>query len=118
MNRHHKFPRRCCNCPLVLTNRAQYLLHLKLCKQLFCCPYCPRAFNVDRIGGHINTHVGNRPYMCPRCDRAFASSTAIKTHLETVHSHKRFSLRDCQQFLQSEPDEVAHDLITSSLFDR
>jgi len=38
--------------------------------------------------------------------------------METVHSQKKCSLRECQQFLQAEPEEWAHDLITSSLLSR
>lgn len=54
-----------------------------ICGQRFHGVY--QKYNLKR---HISIHMGEKPYLCPRCPTAFNQKCNMKRHLESVHGVK------------------------------
>jgi len=50
------------------------------------CDQCDRGFFTrQELEAHIRIHTGEKPFLCPCCNKAFARSHHLKRHMDTVH---------------------------------
>ncbi|ORZ03587.1 hypothetical protein BCR43DRAFT_483613 [Syncephalastrum racemosum] len=53
----------------------------------YLCPRCSRAFaRKHDLHRHIRVHTGDKPYACVSCKKAFARTDALKRHLRIEQS--------------------------------
>lgn len=51
------------------------------------CGICSKHFaNRYQLKQHYNTHTGQRPYECDRCDKTFTQSSSLKLHVRRTHA--------------------------------
>jgi hypothetical protein len=49
----------------------------------------------DRLERHIRSHIGENPYKCNICQKAFACSTNVKNHMRTHNGEKLSMINLC-----------------------
>ena len=57
----------------------------------FSCPYpeCLKTFTQQAtLRVHMKVHTGEKPHVCPTCDRCFATSGDLTKHIRT-HTQER-----------------------------
>ncbi|XP_049511294.1 histone-lysine N-methyltransferase PRDM9-like [Dermacentor silvarum] len=53
----------------------------------FVCPVCDRGFNRrGNLGGHLRVHTKERPYECRECGQRFSDASNMATHRRVQHS--------------------------------
>ncbi|XP_055531411.1 transcriptional repressor CTCFL-like isoform X2 [Wyeomyia smithii] len=70
-------------------------------KKYWNCPSCDKKFKELRtFKNHINTHKGNRSFICNFCERSFSKQEELNLHMRKLHDNK--------MFFTSKDIEVAH----------
>lgn len=55
----------------------------------FICPTCDKGFSrKDHLRSHERTHTKERPYVCSTCNKGFARSDERKRHMK-IHLNKK-----------------------------
>ncbi|CAH2064485.1 unnamed protein product, partial [Iphiclides podalirius] len=50
------------------------------------CYVCGRGFTTNKIlANHLRTHTGERPFACAQCPSRFAQSSALASHVRSIH---------------------------------
>ena len=81
----------CATCGKVI-QKYKMALHIQMAHtaiedRKYQCPYCQKGFaNKRRYDDHINTHTGNKPYLCKDCGHADAN---YDNYLKHVRQHKK-----------------------------
>ena len=48
---------------------------------IYTCPYCNRMFVYKmQFDGHMNTHLGRRPFICKHCGKGFTYQSNLSRH--------------------------------------
>ena len=72
--------------------RHKKRIHIPDSEKLFKCSYpgCERAFVVAQIlEGHMNSHLGLKPYQCDFCETRFQNVSNKAAHLKNVHKFSK-----------------------------
>ncbi|CEP00719.1 hypothetical protein PBRA_001773 [Plasmodiophora brassicae] len=49
------------------------------------CPYCPKRFQYCHLQDHIRSHTGEKPFVCPHCDKNFSRNSTMRRHVKRLH---------------------------------
>ena len=81
----------------------KYCLSVYLGESPYKCTQCSRAFvRSTDLQRHLRNHTGEKPYKCQECSRAFARSTDLKRHMRTHTGEKPYKCWQCSKaFSQS-----------------
>lgn len=61
-------------------------------QQLYQCSLCERPFSQrGSLNRHVRSHLGVRPYLCPRCPMTFSRQYRVTEHMRV---HERYVLRE------------------------
>lgn len=82
----------------------------QLRKRQHHCYQCGAAFmNSGGLTIHMRSHTGEKPYKCDQCDRAFASASILKKHVNVVHMKvKPFQCDMCEKSLGTSAALTVH----------
>ncbi|XP_058830596.1 protein escargot-like [Topomyia yanbarensis] len=107
-------PYKCQLCDKCFAHPSNLSVHTKLHSQerikregipsekKFQCPYCHTLFALAfQLKIHINTHTGQKPYVCKNCGKGFAQPSNLHVHVKK-HCHKRMDY-DVHQMSSSHP---------------
>lgn len=82
---------------------CQLLVYAFVGESPYKCTQCSRAFvRSTDLQRHLRNHTGEKPYKCAECMRAFARSTDLKRHFRTHTGEKPYKCWHCSKaFSQS-----------------
>ncbi|XP_056648433.1 gastrula zinc finger protein XlCGF26.1-like [Diorhabda sublineata] len=137
VQRHSEEPANCNICLKVLKNSESLRGHLLIHKDtLYGCQECNRTFKlkseynrhlkkhtdpnirkkmckicgkyVRDIHRHLLTHSGERPFLCPYCNKGLKSSYALKLHIRQHTNEKPFTCEFCNKAFAQKISLLAH----------
>lgn len=74
----------------------------------FVCELCKKAFNQkNALQIHMKKHSGEKPYRCTFCTMAFTQKGNLKTHLKRAHHHIEY----VDSLLASQSEEQTDSMV-------
>lgn len=87
-------------------------------KHHLTCDTCGESIHKREMEGHVNKHLGRRPYSCdvPGCTQAFYGLRGIKEHKMVVHSDKviRYECSICNRSIKGSGTFKRHVMMHNS----
>ncbi|XP_067636769.1 zinc finger protein 345-like [Eurosta solidaginis] len=78
----------------------------------YACEFCDKAFALSSVlKTHVRTHTGERPYLCPECGKAFSTSGQMNQHRFRHNNVKRFECPNCPMKFSCSSDLSKHKLV-------
>ena len=70
----------------------------------FPCHLCPKAFaDKSNLRAHIQTHSNSKPYSCKKCHKTFALKSYLYKHEEAACSNSKGSNSSSRAFISAHP---------------
>ena len=81
------------------------------------CDQCTKTFkHFKSLRWHMNTHTGQKPFVCPHCDKAFRSLQIQKRHIAMhVMNELPFQCTSCNKGFRYASDLKSHNLKHSDM---
>lgn len=60
---------------------------INLGEKPYKCSYCDKAFSAQHhMKAHLHIHTGDMPYSCPLCRQSFRERFGVRRHLSREHN--------------------------------
>lgn len=84
-------------------------IYQKLLKK---CSECSKLVEKNRMDGHMNKHLGLRPYACEvdDCDKTFYCKLLLRLHRTSIHTGQSVTCEVCNKTFPSERSLYSHNL--------
>lgn len=98
-------------------NKHYRAVHLNEKKHV--CPMCGHRFTSSfRLKDHVNSHKGIRAYSCNLCPTRFYNCSAVKRHMDTVHSdEKKYVCNVCSKAFKLPTNLKTHMFAHTGVFE-
>ncbi|CAG7834634.1 unnamed protein product [Allacma fusca] len=109
-----------CRCTHKFQTPSELEIHQKRyhegVKKPYTCQSCSKSFLTERIlDDHMNTHRGEKPYLCSECGFTSSSNDMLARHRRKTHSVARrkhiFTCKHCKDKFESRKLWELHSLI-------
>ncbi|XP_065086208.1 zinc finger protein 718-like [Ochlerotatus camptorhynchus] len=106
----------CSACPKRFPSERKAKLHESVHlpsdqKLVHACKYCDKKFSkLVNVQAHIKAvHIGERPYICEECGKAFGTKGALKEHQITHSDDKPYQCAHCPKKFKNLPRLKTHE---------
>ncbi|XP_041782643.1 zinc finger protein 782-like [Anopheles merus] len=98
----------CTVCGSWQQNLKQHML-VHTGEKRYVCPVCQRAFaQKGNLTYHLNQHTGHCPYRCEQCDKAFKDPQSLRSHKLTHTNERKFKCDVCEDTFKYRSSLVVH----------
>uniref|UniRef100_A0A182UD27 C2H2-type domain-containing protein n=1 Tax=Anopheles melas TaxID=34690 RepID=A0A182UD27_9DIPT len=98
----------CTVCGSWQQNLKQHML-VHTGEKRYVCPVCQRAFaQKGNLTYHLNQHTGHCPYRCDQCDKSFKDPQSLRSHKLTHTDERKFKCEVCEDTFKYRSSLVVH----------